>query len=871
MSEDVTSFLNPSFNITYRDFSNPSKLTVLYNDFLNFFKNSDESAYTKFISYRDTKGEGLKEPEISQILIDAARILSSFIGELFNLTKELEKIRFNTERERIIFTFKKDFIQRIVFKKYKPDNLTDLDWTELDNFVDKVKKVFCNSEELEVDEEYATAKMILEFLEISKEFKWFYEGDKFAPENFVISDKVKQSANKLIEDLKFKNLLGDKPEYDNIKEIQDKIEKWAFAKYYFDKNTRNWVAYFEPHKVDFEHLVNFVRPDENFTELIENHDDHFRERDGFSLNDHPRTTRQILNQVDYCMYCHEREKDSCSTGYHDRFGAIQKNPLGVTLNGCPLNEKISESHFLRKEGYPLASFSLIMIDNPMCPGTGHRICNDCMKGCIFQKQEPVNIPLVETSILKEILSLPYGFEIYYLLLRWNPLNIENPVMQEHIGENVLVVGAGPAGYTMAHYLLNLGYGVTMIDELNIRKVFEKYSNTEDHLPVKSYYDEVYNDLNTRDSLGFGGASEYGITVRWDKNFLNTIYINLLRHKNFKIESGKQLGNTYSIDDVWNEGYKHIAMCIGAAKPNIVNVEGSTAEGVFYSTEFLSNLQIRDAINPNNDYIFKVKLPGIIIGGGLTAIDCSTELLNYYPVFLEKLFSGNVDNKCKDLEISDSEMQLYKNHHEEIQKVKALAKSENRQPKLVELVRSWGGVKMIYRKRLNDAPSYRENHEEIIEALEQGVDIVELFSPIKFIVNEHNQIVAGEFEKIDFSKEEDKLNFKNSGKFESIPAGTIVIAAGTNCNDIYNDENPSTFEIDSRTGYYILFKPEQNGQTNLVKCEKGEKAVLTSYNKEGKFISVYGDSNPAFSGSVVKAMASAKFGAKVIDELLKQKP
>lgn len=870
MSEDVTSFLNPSFKITYQDFSNPSKLTVLYNDFLNYFKNSDESAYNKFSSYRDTKGEGLKEPEISQILIDAARILSRFIGELFNLTEELEKIRFNTERERIIFTFKKDFIQRIVFKKYKPDNLKDLDWTELDYFADKIKEIFCNSEELEIDEEYATAKMILEFLEISKEFKWFYEGDKFAPENFIISDKVKQSANKLIEDLKSKSLLGDKPEYDNIKEIQDKIEKWAFAKYYFDKNTRSWVSYFEPHKVDFEHLVNFVRPDENFTELIENHNDHFRERDGFSLNDHPRTTRQILNQVDYCMYCHEREKDSCSTGYHDRFGNIQKNPLGVTLNGCPLNEKISESHFLRKEGYPLASFSLIMIDNPMCPGTGHRICNDCMKGCIFQKQEPVNIPLVETSILKEILSLPYGFEIYYLLLRWNPLNIENPVMQEHNGENVLVVGAGPAGYTMAHYLLNLGYGVTMIDELNIRKVFEKYSNEENHLPVKSYYDEVYNDLNTRNSLGFGGASEYGITVRWDKNFLNTIYINLLRHKNFKIESGKQLGNTYTVDDVWNEGYKHIAMCIGAAKPNIINVDNAAAEGVFYSTEFLSNLQIRDAINPNNDYIFKVKLPGIIIGGGLTAIDCSTELLNYYPVFLEKLFNGNVENKCKDLEISESEMQLYKNHHEEVQKEKELAKSENRQPKLVEFVRSWGGVKMIYRKRLNDAPSYRENHEEIIEALEQGVDIVELFSPVKFITNEHNQIVACEFEKIDFSKEKDKLSFKNSGKFETIPAGTIVIAAGTNCNDIYNDEHPSTFEIDSRTGYYILFKPEQNGRMNLVKCEQGEKAVLTSYNKEGKFISVYGDSNPAFSGSVVKAMASAKFGAKVIDELLRIK-
>ena len=63
----------------------------------------------------------------------------------------------------------------------------------------------------------------------------------------------------------------------------------------------------------------------------------------------------------------------------------------------------------------------------MCPGTGHRICNDCMKACIYQKQEPVNIPQIETGVLTDVLDLPWGFEIYGLLTRWNPLNIQRPV------------------------------------------------------------------------------------------------------------------------------------------------------------------------------------------------------------------------------------------------------------------------------------------------------------------------------------------------------------------------------------------------------------------------------------------------------------
>ena len=133
--------------------------------------------------------------------------------------------------------------------------------------------------------------------------------------------------------------------------------------------------------------------------------------------------REVLNHIDYCMYCHDREKDSCSKGLNDRFGARKKNPLGVVLDGCPLNEKISEMHIVRKKGFPLASLALVVIDNPNVPGTGHRICNDCMKSCIFQTQEPVNIPQAETNILTDVFKLPYGYEIYSLLTRWNPLNI----------------------------------------------------------------------------------------------------------------------------------------------------------------------------------------------------------------------------------------------------------------------------------------------------------------------------------------------------------------------------------------------------------------------------------------------------------------
>ena len=78
---------------------------------------------------------------------------------------------------------------------------------------------------------------------------------------------------------------------------------------------------------------------------------------------------------------------------------------------------------------PVGALAIVAIDNPMAAGTGHRICNDCMKSCIYQKQEPVDIPQVETRTLKDVLELPWGFEIYSLLTRWNPLESRAPAAQ----------------------------------------------------------------------------------------------------------------------------------------------------------------------------------------------------------------------------------------------------------------------------------------------------------------------------------------------------------------------------------------------------------------------------------------------------------
>jgi NAD(P)H-flavin reductase len=77
-------------------------------------------------------------------------------------------------------------------------------------------------------------------------------------------------------------------------------------------------------------------------------------------------------------------------------------------------------------------------------------------------------------------------------------------------------------------------------------------------------------------------------------------------------------------------------------------------------------------------------------------------------------------------------------------------------------------------------------------------------------------------------------------------------------------------------FFQRYEPEiNNGSVELVPMndEKfpklGKPAPLTSYSKDGKFISFYGDNHPVYAGNVVKAMASAKHGYPYIVKLFEQ--
>ena len=57
---------------------------------------------------------------------------------------------------------------------------------------------------------------------------------------------------------------------------------------------------------------------------------HRRHREGFALTDQGTDVVGSLDQANYCIWCHNQGKDSCSTGLKEKTGAFKAGPFGVT-------------------------------------------------------------------------------------------------------------------------------------------------------------------------------------------------------------------------------------------------------------------------------------------------------------------------------------------------------------------------------------------------------------------------------------------------------------------------------------------------------------------------------------------------------------
>jgi NADPH-dependent glutamate synthase beta subunit-like oxidoreductase/NAD(P)H-flavin reductase len=804
---------------TFADLHEPGRLKALYDRFVDEVRTTDAELWARWEAYLEDADAPGGPVARSHLIVEMAPHVSRFLTGLFQVGHEAEAMAAATRAYDDLFRFKIDFVRRRALPLLKGG--AHVEATAADHaLVDRLTAGAPDEETREMLLARAACALL------DRETAAREGGDEAA--KAAVADEI------------------------------DALKRWCAA-HLHDPRYRGWVSFRFPETLDYQHLVPVLRPHPSFPEAMIGPAERLRRRDGFKLTDLRATTREVLSEIHYCVLCHERDKDTCSKGIIDKTGAVTVNPLGIPLAGCPLDEKISEMHTLRKRGDAIGALAIITVDNPMCPGTGHRICNDCMKGCIYQKQEPVNIPQVETGVLTDVLRMPWGVEIYGLLTRWNPLDRRRPYPLPYNGRNVLVVGLGPAGYTLSHYLLNEGFGVVAIDGLKIEPLADDITGAaaEPPRPIRDW-SEIYHPLDERVLEGFGGVSEYGITVRWDKNFLTLIHLTLARRPKLKIYGGVRFGGALPLDEAWGYGIDHVAIAAGAGRPTIIDIRNNLIRGIRKASDFLMALQLTGAFKRDALSNLQVRLPAVVIGGGLTGVDTATELLAYYPVQVEKTLE-RYETLVADLGeaavrgMMDPEeegiLDEFLAHGRAVRAERARAAAAGEAPDFVSLVHEWGGVTLAYRRRMQDSPAYRLNHEEVVKALEEGIVFAERLDPVEAIPDQFGHVLAMAFTRRAADGATDRVE---------LPARSVMVAAGTAPNVTYEREHRGSFQLDDRRRFFQGFRAVRgaDGTFTLVPDAEG---FFTSHDAGGRFVTYYGDNHPKYNGNVVKAMASARDG------------
>jgi NADPH-dependent glutamate synthase beta subunit-like oxidoreductase len=579
----------------------------------------------------------------------------------------------------------------------------------------------------------------------------------------------------------------------------------------------NWPMFKMPEKMQFDNLVS-----ESFEEK--------KVRTNFDWIQSHKTQEDYLKEVKYCLYCHEKDKDSCSTGLVSRKdNSVYKNPLGVELNGCPLDQKISQMHQLVSEHHFIAALAVMMIDNPLCLMTGDRICRDCIDACIYQKFDLIDTPGIESELLRQVLSLPYGPEIYLLLLRWNPLRKGLEEENLHQSKAVAVIGQGPAGLAMSYYLLMSGYTVYGYEALSL----------EGAKPIQRPIQSL-DSIVSHAPKAFGGVMSYGITARWNKQLLDLLWVGLTQFENFHIQGNMRLGGSFTITDLMQSGFKHVVLATGAGLPHTLSIPGAYAPGMIHANTFLMQLHLSGELNGKLSQ--GIQLPVVVIGGGLTAVDAATEAQAYYIrwviqvcFYVENLNQRRSYQKWYDeLPIAErKQLNVWYEHGRLIRSYQ----SKHELSKIMALIHQAGGVSIVYHKKMRESVAYRQNYQELQHALDQGVLYQAEFQS-QCIQYDNNGVYALE----GLQQQQKKV----------LPAATILLAIGTQPNIAYYYENRSEMQVEKHS--YIL--------------SKGVIADTKSY--QG-CVSVIGDLHQDYTGSVVKAIASAKNGYQSVIEQINLRP
>ena len=165
---------------------------------------------------------------------------------------------------------------------------------------------------------------------------------------------------------------------------------------------------------------------------------------------------------------------------------------------------------------------------------------------------------------------------------------EKQAMPEQNGHKVAVVGAGPAGLTVAGDLAKKGYKVAVFEALH-----------------KS-----------------GGVLVYGIPEFRLPKAIVEYEINGLKDLGVELQTNMVIGKILTIDELFEMGYEAVFIGSGAGLPRFMKIPGEGLKGVFSANEFLTRVNLMQAWKEGSRTPILRAEKVAVVGGGNVAMDAA---------------------------------------------------------------------------------------------------------------------------------------------------------------------------------------------------------------------------------------------------------
>ena len=246
------------------------------------------------------------------------------------------------------------------------------------------------------------------------------------------------------------------------------------------------------------------------------------------------------------------------------------------VTGCPVEVPIPEFIKCLREGKFAEGIATIKTKNAL-PAVCGRVCpqeEQCQAKCVVGKiGQSVSVGRLER----------------YLADWEREHGSADPQKTTPTGKKVAVVGAGPAGLTVAADLAKRGHEVVQFEALHLA----------------------------------GGVLVYGIPEFRLPKVIVQNEVNYIKRLGVDLRLGNLIGRIHTIPELMASGFEAVFIGSGAGLPEFMGLPGENLGGVYSANEYLIRINLMKAYDfPTHDTPIRVGKHVVVIGGGNVAMDCA---------------------------------------------------------------------------------------------------------------------------------------------------------------------------------------------------------------------------------------------------------